>query len=279
MQHWFIYPNWSPIAFHLGNFAVHWYGISYLIGFLAVYLWVSRPTALLRLHLRREQVQDFIFYAVIGVLIGGRVLYDIADMIAHHNASAYIAHPLEFIAVWNGGMAFHGGMIGALVAMWIFVRKHPGLSFAALGDELVVLVPLGIALTRVVNFVNDELWGTVCNPDHPWCMIPGPTANLENAATAGMYHHPAQLYEGILDIATLPVLLLLYRMKPRTGVVGAAWFTLYGITRTVAEIWRAGGIPFAGLHGGQLLSVPMIVIGGFLVWYFSTRGAAQLQAA
>jgi phosphatidylglycerol---prolipoprotein diacylglyceryl transferase len=274
VQHWFTYPNWSPIAFHIGNFAVHWYGISYLVGFIAVYLWVSRPAALNRLHLRREQVQDFIFYAVIGVLIGGRALYDVADMIAHHDASTYLSHPIEFIAVWNGGMAFHGGMIGALVAMWLFVRKHPALSFAALGDELVVMVPVGIALTRVVNFVNDELWGIVCNPDRPWCMVPGDTV------TWGIqFRHPAQLYEAVLDIATLPVLLLLYRLKPRTGVVAASWFTLYGITRTVAEIWRAGGIPFAGLHGGQLLSVPMIVIGGFFIWYFATRGAPQPQAA
>jgi phosphatidylglycerol---prolipoprotein diacylglyceryl transferase len=274
VQHWFTYPNWSPIAFHIGNFAVHWYGISYLIGFIAVYLWVSRPAALNRLHLRREQVQDFIFYAVIGVLIGGRALYDVADMIAHHDASAYLSHPIEFIAVWNGGMAFHGGMIGALVAMWLFVRRHPGLSFPALGDELVVMVPIGIALTRVVNFINDELWGIVCNPDRPWCIVPGDTATWGT-----QFRHPAQLYEAVLDVATLPVLLILYRTKPRTGVVAVVWSTLYGITRTVAEIWRAGGIPFAGLHGGQLLSVPMIVIGGFLIWYFATRGATQMQTA
>lgn len=281
MHHWFTYPNLNPIAFHVGNFGVHWYGISYLIGFICVYLWLIRPVALRRLHLSREQVQDFIFYAVVGVLVGGRLLYDIADMIAatsnpsdHCTLGCYLAHPVNFVAVWNGGMAFHGGVIGVLVAMWLFVRKHPGLRFPVLADEVVVLVPIGIALTRVVNFVNDELWGVVCNPDRPWCMVPGDTARW-----GLQYRHPSQLYEGLLDIATLPILLLLYRTKPRDGVVGAAWFVLYGITRTIAEIWRAGGIPFLGLHGGQLLSVPMIVIGGFCIWYFATRGREQQRTA
>ncbi len=287
MHHWFTYPNLSPIAFHIGSFGVHWYGISYLIGFICVYVWMIRPVALRRLALTRDQVQDFIFYAVVGVLVGGRLLYDIADMIAatknpttHCSLGCYIAHPINFIAVWNGGMAFHGGVIGVLLAMWLFVRKHPKLRFTVLGDEIVVLLPIGIALTRVVNFINDELWGTVCNPKWPpWCMIPGANATLTNPATAGQYHHPSQLYEAILDIATLPILLLLYRMKPRDGVVAAAWFTLYGITRTVAEIWRAGGIPFLGLHGGQLLSVPMMIIGGYFVWYFATRGKVQERTA
>jgi phosphatidylglycerol:prolipoprotein diacylglycerol transferase len=274
VHHWFTYPNWSPIAFHVGRFAVHWYGISYLIGFLAVYVWLSRSQALRRLGLSREQVQDFIFYAVIGVLIGGRILYDIADMIAHHDAATYLAHPINFIAVWNGGMAFHGGLAGVLIAMWLFIRKHHKPRFTVLADEVVVLIPIGIALTRVVNFINDELWGIVCKPDRPWCMVPGDTVTWGT-----QYRHPAQLYEGVLDFATLPVLLLLYRTKPRNGVVGATWFLLYGITRTVAEIWRARGIPFMGLHGGQLLSVPMIVIGIFFVWYFATRGVPQEQTA
>ncbi len=276
VHHWFTYPTMDPIAIHLGSFGIHWYGISYLIGFLCVYFWLSRPVSLKRLGLTREQIQDFIFYAIFGVLVGGRALFVIADMltppaIGGHSASWYFAHPINFIAVWNGGMAFHGGLIGVIVAMWLFIRKHPGLAITALGDEIVVLAPIGITLTRLVNFVNDELWGIVCRPDRPWCMIPGATASLDDPATAGLYHHPAQLYEAALDIATLPILLLLYRTKPRNGVVAWSWFVLYGITRTVAEIWRAGGVPFAGLHGGQLLSVPMIVIGGIGIWYCATH--------
>lgn len=279
MHHWFSYPNLNPIAFHIGNFGIHWYGISYLIGFLAVYFWMSRPVALRRMGLTREQVQDFIFYAVIGVLVGGRALYVIADMIAHHDAGEYFAHPLDFVAVWNGGMAFHGGAIGVLLAMWLFVRRHPNVRFVVLADEVVVLLPIGIALTRLVNFVNDELWGIVCSPDRPWCMIPAPTAICDMGPCGPFFRHPAQLYEAILDAATLPVLLLLYRSKPKDGVVASTWFLMYGITRTIAEIWREGGIPFAGLHGGQLLAVPMIAIGGFFTWYFAARGRKQQAAA
>lgn len=274
MHHWFTYPNIDPIAIHIGRFGIHWYGISYLVGFLCVYFWMSRPAALRRLGLTREQVQDFIFYAVVGVLIGGRALFVIADMLTPvarggHTAASYFAHPINFIAVWNGGMAFHGGLIGVIIAVWLFVRKHPGLTMTRLADEICVLVPIGITLTRIVNFINDELWGRVCVPDHPYCMIfpSDPTQQ---------YRYPSQLFEAVLDLATLPILLLLYRMKPRDGVVFWTWFTLYGITRSIAEIWRSPGIlVFGVITGGQLLALPMILIGAVGIWYSATRGRAQ----
>jgi phosphatidylglycerol:prolipoprotein diacylglycerol transferase len=269
MRHWFTYPNVDPIAIHIGRVGIHWYGISYLIGFLCVYLWLSRPAAQRRLGLTREQVQDFMFYAVIGVLIGGRTLFVIADILTYHNAAQYFSHPLNFIAVWNGGMAFHGGLIGVIVAIYFFVRKHPGLTMTRLGDEIVLLAPIGITLTRVVNFINDELWGRVCVPDHPYCMIfpSDPTQQ---------YRYPSQLFEGVLDLATLPILLLLYRAKPRDGVVAWTWFVLYGITRSIAEIWREPGfLVFGVITGGQLLALPMIAIGAVGLWYVATRGRPQ----
>jgi prolipoprotein diacylglyceryl transferase len=172
MQHWFTYPtNVDPVAIHLGPINIHWYGISYLIGFVCVFLWMNRPAGRRRLGLTTEQIQDFLFYALVGVLVGGRTFFVINDIISKHDASFYFQQPINFIAVWNGGMAFHGGLVGVIVATWLFVRKHPGLKFSVLGDEVVVLLPIGITLTRIVNFINDELWGDVCSPDHPWCLI------------------------------------------------------------------------------------------------------------
>lgn len=263
MTHWFTYPNVDPVAFHLGPLAVHWYGLSYLFGFICVYLWMSRPAGRRRLGLTADQIQDFLIYGLVGVLVGGRILFVIADMITNHNAADYFTHPLNFIAVWNGGMAFHGGLLGVVVAMWLFLRKHRGLSFWVLADEVVMMLPLGIASTRIVNFINDELWGKICDPDQPWC--------IKFPAVDG-YRHPSQLYEGILDILAVPLLLVLYRRKLPDGAVGAAWFTYYGITRTIAEIWREPGFVVLGLSGGQLVALPMVFIGGAFLWYTLRRG-------
>jgi len=136
------------------------------------------------------------------------------------------------------------------------------------------MLPLGIALVRLVNFINDELWGDVCNPDHPWCMIPKDTAVWQ-----GYYRHPAQLYEAVLDILTLPVVLLVYRLKPKDGVVAWTWFTIYGITRSVAEIWRQADFTWMGLTGGQLYALPMIVIGLAGIVYCATRPAPRTETA
>ena len=159
IQHWFTYPNIDPVAFRLGPLAIHWYGISYLVGFICVFLWMNRPAGRRRLGLTAEEIQDFLVYALVGVLVGGRTLFVIADILSRHNASDYLEHPLNIIAIWQGGMAFHGGLVGVIVAIFLFLRKHRGLSFNVLADEVVVLLPIGIALTRVVNFINDELPG------------------------------------------------------------------------------------------------------------------------
>jgi phosphatidylglycerol:prolipoprotein diacylglycerol transferase len=273
MQHWFTYPaNLDPVAIHLGPLNVHWYGIAYLLGFVCVYLWMSRPAGRRRLGLTREQIQDFLFYGLIGVLVGGRTFFVINDIISKHDLSLYVSNPINIIAVWNGGMAFHGGMVGVIVAVALFIRKHPGLTFRVLADEVVVLLPLAIFLVRIVNFVNDELWGDICNPDHPWCMIPKDTTIWGTA-----YRHPAQIYEAILDILTLPVLLLLYRAKPKDGVVAWTWFTIYGITRSIAEIWRFPDFTWMGITGGQLYALPMIVIGIIGIVYCARRPGPRTE--
>jgi len=262
VQHWFTYPNIDPVAFRLGPIAVHWYGISYLIGFLCVGLWMARPAGRRRLGLSVDQVQDFLVYALIGVLIGGRTFFVLADIVTKHNLAFYVSNPLNIIAVWNGGMGFFGGLIGVLVAIALFVRRHPGLTFAMLGDEVVMMLPIGIALTRVVNFINDELWGNICQPDQPYC--------VKFPAVDG-YRYPSQIFEGLLDIAVLPILLIVYRRRPPDGVVGWTWFTCYGICRSIGEIWRQTDLAVGPFTGGQLLALPMIAIGIVMI-VLSARG-------
>ena len=267
MQHWFTYPNIDPVAIHLGPIAVHWYGLSYLAGFIAVGLWMARPAGRRRLGLTTDQVTDFLVYALVGVLLGGRTFFVFADIVTKHDAAVYFgnmpASLINIVAVWNGGMGFFGGLIGVIVAITIFVRKHRGLTFSVLADEVVIMLPVGLALTRIVNFINDELVGNVCVPDHPWCM---------KFPSADGYRYPSQIFESLLDIAVLPILLLVYRRRPPDGVVAWTWFTLYGVTRSLAEIWRQTDLAVGPLTGGQLLALPMIAIGLLLVFQAYRRG-------
>jgi phosphatidylglycerol:prolipoprotein diacylglycerol transferase len=259
VQHWFTYPNIDPVAIHLGPIAIRWYGLSYLIGFVCVGLWMNRPAGRRRLGLTSDQILDFLVYALGGVLIGGRAFFIFADILSHHNADFYFGSPrnlINLIAVWNGGMGFFGGLIGVIVAIVLYLRRHPGLPFAVLADEVVVLLPVGIALTRVVNFINDELVGNICSPDRPWCMA---FPHFDG------YRYPSQLFEALMDIAVLPILLLVYRKRPPDGVVAWTWFTLYGVSRSVGELWRQTDIALGPLTGGQLLALPMIAIGLALV--------------
>jgi phosphatidylglycerol:prolipoprotein diacylglycerol transferase len=270
VQHWFAYPNIDPVAFRIGPLAVHWYGLSYLAGFIAVGLWMARPAGRLRMRLTVEQVQDFLVYALVGVLVGGRLFFVFADIVTKHNGAFYFGDMprslWNIIAVWNGGMGFFGGLIGVIVAMLVFVRRqrlraeHAGtasrLTFSVLADECVMLLPVGLALTRIVNFINDELVGTICDPDRPWCI---------KFPSADGFRYPSQIFEAILDILVLPVMLVIYRRRPPDGVVAWTWFTLYGITRSIAEIWRQTDLAVGPFTGGQLLAIAMIVIGLVMV--------------
>ncbi len=266
MQHWFTYPNIDPVAIHLGPLGIHWYGLSYLAGFIAVGLWMARPAGRRRLGLTADGVQDFLVYALAGVLIGGRTFFVIADIVTKHDASLYFGDMprslLNVIAVWNGGMGFFGGLIGVIVAISLFVRKHPGLTFSVLADEVVVMLPIGLALTRIVNFINDELWGNICDPDHPWCI---------KFPVIDGYRYPSQIFESLLDIAVLPIILIIYKRRPPDGVTAWIWFALYGTTRSLAEIWRQTDLAVGPFTGGQLLALPMIAIGIGLALFFAKR--------
>lgn len=270
MHHYITYPNISPIAFHIGPIAVHWYGISYLVGFLCVYAWLVRPASRARTGLTADAIQDFMVYALIGVLVGGRTLFVIADVITNHNLSVYLSHPIDFIAIWQGGMAFHGGLIGVIIAGLLFLRKHRHLTYRVFGDEIVMLLPIGIALTRVVNFINDELPGRIVPASDPWGVqfpdYPG-------------YRWPSQLMEGALDLFALPLLFVVRRLDLAEGSVFWFWFTYYGLTRTVAEWFREPGFTFLGLTGGQLMSVPQLIIGLVMLVYVNVKYRRNVSEA
>jgi phosphatidylglycerol---prolipoprotein diacylglyceryl transferase len=263
-----IHPHIDPVALQLGPLALHWYGLTYLAAFgLFMLLGNLRlrhePFASLRGEAAwsRRDVEDILFLGVMGVVAGGRLGYCLFYKPAH-----YLAHPLEVFAVWQGGMSFHGGLLGVIVAMVWFARsrQRPWLQVA---DFVAPCVPTGLASGRVGNFINGELWGRVCDPSLPWGMVFRGAGDLPR--------HPSQVYQFLLEGLLLFVLLWLYARKPRAqGQVAAAFLLGYGLLRFVAEFFREPdahlGILSLGMSMGQWLCVPM-VLGGCLLWAWARK--------
>lgn len=273
--HWFSYPNINPVAFHIGRLAIRWYGLSYLFGAILVYLQLQSRRSRERTGLTIDQAQELVVYAMIGVILGGRLLFLIADMLTPESAgghplSYYAANPIEIIAIWHGGMAFHGGFVGALVGIWLFVRKaHVG--FYRVTDEIALWMPVAIASTRVVNFINDELPGRIT--DSP--------IGILFPAFPGAYRYPSQLFEaaGML-IVVLPALWLLHGSgKRRDGLIFWAFIAGYGLVRTIVEFYREPGIVVLGLTAAQYLTLAMLVIGVVMMWLVQQKPAAPLRTS
>ena len=263
-----VHPNIDPIAFKIGPVAVHWYGLMYLIGFLSLY-------ALGRWRIAKGQVKpgidknlldDLLFFGVLGVIAGGRLGYILFYKLEH-----YLANPLEIFAVWQGGMSFHGGFLGVLVAMWWVARKHK-LRWLTITDFLAPLVPLGLGAGRIGNFINGELWGRVAPDALPWAMI--------FAASGNAPRHPSQLYQFALEGMILFVILWLYSAKPRpTGAVSGVFLIGYGLFRFIAEYFREPddflGLLALNMSMGQWLSLPMVLAGIVMLRLaYKHRGAA-----
>jgi phosphatidylglycerol:prolipoprotein diacylglycerol transferase len=255
-----VHPQFNPVALQLGPVAVHWYGLMYLLAFLAFYLlgrWRVRQTHYGRsTGLGPSDVEDLLFYGVVGVILGGRLGYALFYKPQH-----YLAHPLEIFAVWEGGMAFHGGLIGVLLACAYFARRK-GLSFLQLMDFVAPLVPAGLAFGRLGNFINGELWGRAT--DLPWAMV------FPQSGTA-LARHPSQLYQFAGEGLLLFALLWLYSAKPRAlGRVSGLFLIGYGILRFAVEFAREPdaflGLLAGGLSMGQLLSLPMVLAGLWLMF-------------
>jgi phosphatidylglycerol:prolipoprotein diacylglycerol transferase len=256
-----IHPQFDPVAISLGPLKVHWYGLTYMVAFLAAYFLtvyrVQRPV-FAYVNWNRQMVEDMLFYGVLGVVLGGRLGY-----IFFYKPGYYFAHPSEMLAVWQGGMAFHGGLLGVIVAGALFAKRH-GRHIFEVADVVVPCVPFGLAAGRLGNFINGELWGRAADPSLPWAMI-------FPQDPSGMARHPSQLYQFGLEGMTLFILLWIYASKPRQrGAVSGMFLLGYGIFRFVAEYFREPDsfLGYLALHlsMGQWLCVPMIALGAlFLV--------------
>ena len=254
-----IYPQIDPVMVQLGPLAVHWYGMMYLLAFAAFVL-LGRLRARQRPEMGWDthQIDDLLFAGVLGVIVGGRL-----GEVIFYQPAYFAQHPLEIFAVWQGGMSFHGGFIGVMLALAWFARKT-GRSFLQVADFVVPLVPLGLAFGRLGNFINGELWGREAPADLPWAMI-FPHVDM-------LPRHPSQLYQMAGEGLLLFVWLWLYARKPRAvGAVSAVFLIGYGSLRFAAEFFRnpdpgfLGYLPL-GLSTAQWLCMPMVLAGGWLMW-------------
>jgi phosphatidylglycerol---prolipoprotein diacylglyceryl transferase len=254
-----VHPNFDPVAFSVGPLAVRWYGLMYLLGFGLAWWLGLRRIAQGAAPIDRRQFDDLIFYAVLGVILGGRLGY-----VLFYKPGYYAGHPLEIPAVWQGGMSFHGGLLGVLAAMWLAARKHK-LDYLRLMDFIAPLCPLGIAAGRMGNFINGELWGRPT--DLPWGMV--------FRGAGDVPRHPSQLYEFALEGVVLFLLLWWFSSTPRKrGQVSALFLVGYGCLRFLAEFAREPdsflGFLALGMTMGQWLCVPMIA-GGLWLFAWSRR--------
>lgn len=256
------YPQIDPVIFQVGPLAIRWYGMMYLLGFGAAYLLITHLSRLRKLALNKDGVSDLLFYAVLGVVLGGRLGY-----VLFYNPSQYLSHPLQIFAVWQGGMSFHGGLLGVVVATLVFCRLRK-LPILLTGDIMVTSATIGLGLGRVGNFINGELWGRTT--DLPWGMVfPG---------GGGLARHPSQLYEAVLE--GLVLFLILYFLHRRNALEGLPFFCFfigYGSFRFLVEFVRQPdahlGFLWGGATMGQLLSLPMVLFGcaGCLYIYRSMK--------
>jgi len=256
------YPQIDPVAISLGPLKIHWYGLMYLVAFGAAW-WLGRLRARRSPGWNDEQISDLIFYGALGVVLGGRIGYTL-----FYNFGHFIDDPLSIFRIWEGGMSFHGGLLGVLVAMWLFGRKYKH-SFFELTDFVAPLVPIGLATGRLGNFINGELWGQPTNL--PWGMVfPG---------AGPLPRHPSQLYEMFLEGIVLFVIVWVFSAKPRPRMAVSGVFALgYGVFRFAVEFVRQpdahlGYIAFGWLTQGQLLSLPLIATGIVLLWLAYRRPA------
>jgi len=254
-----VHPQFDPVAFQIGPVAIRWYGLMYVIGFLLfVVLGRHRARQNMLTGWRPSDVDDMLLYGVFGVILGGRLGY-----VLFYKPLYYVTHPLEIFAVWQGGMSFHGGLIGVLVALLLFARTRRK-RWLAVTDFVAPLVPLGLACGRIGNFINGELWGRVTSG--PWAMV-FPQAGPEP-------RHPSQLYQFALEGVLLFVVLWVYTRRRRPMGAASGLFLLgYGVCRFVVEYAREPdsflGYLALGLTMGQWLSLPMILIGAaMMLWSY-----------
>jgi phosphatidylglycerol:prolipoprotein diacylglycerol transferase len=264
-----VHPQFDPVALALGPVQIHWYGLTYLAAF-GLFLFLAgrrvQQPQFAQLGWTRRDVEDMLFYGVLGVVLGGRIGYAL-----FYKPDQYLANPAEILMVWKGGMSFHGGLLGVITAMAVFARMRKR-SFLEVMDVVAPCVPTGLAAGRLGNFINGELWGRAADASLPWAMV------FPQSGSA-MARHPSQLYQFALEGLLLFALLWWYARVPRArGQVAAAFVFGYGVFRFVAEYFREPdaflGILALGMSMGQWLCLPMIVGGAGLWWWCGRQAGA-----
>lgn len=252
------YPDIDPVAFSVAGVQVHWYGLMYLLGF-AVFMVLGRVRAAGH-GLTPRNVDDLLFYGVLGVILGGRLGY-----VLFYDFRSFVYDPLMILELWKGGMSFHGGLLGVLTALWLFARKRR-LPFLQVTDFVAPLTAIGLGAGRLGNFINGELWGRVS--DVPWAMV-FPHVDL-------LARHPTQLYQLLIEGVVLFAIVWIYSSKPRPlGAVTGLFAVLYAAGRIGVEFLREpdahlGFIAWDWVTMGQLLSLPLLLVGAWL-WLHSRR--------
>ncbi len=250
------FPTLDPVAFYIGSFAIYWYGLMYLIAFMLISWLADLRVRWQAIAITREQCSDLMFYAMLGVVLGGRIGYTLI-----YNSAEFISNPLVLLQLRAGGMSFHGGLVGALLAFYYFARRQR-LYFFAVADFIAPMIPIGLGLGRIGNFINAELWGRVTTV--PWAMVfPG---------AGPLPRHPSQLYEAMLEGVVLFLCLWLYVLtKPPRAAVSGLFLVLYGAFRFLAEFFREPdlqmGIYWQLFSMGQLLSLPLVLFGSVILVY------------
>ena len=257
MQHdgYWVFSQIDPVAFSLGPLSVRWYGLMYLFGF-AFAMWLAgRRADAPNSGWTRNEVSDLLFYGFLGVILGGRIGY-----VLFYNFDLFLADPTYLFKIWTGGMSFHGGLIGVITAMIWFAHKTKR-HFFTVADFVAPLIPFGLGVGRIGNFMNGELWGRVT--DVPWAII-FPEAGPEP-------RHPSQLYQFALEGVVLFIILnLFWRKNPPRGAISGMFLLFYGLFRFLVEFVRQPdsqlGLYFQEISMGQILSTPMIIIGALMFW-------------
>ncbi|MFC4167689.1 prolipoprotein diacylglyceryl transferase [Teichococcus aestuarii] len=247
------FPAIDPVLIEIGPLAIRWYALAYIAGIILGWRLMRRLVALPPVAASAEQVDDFVTWAVLGVILGGRLGY-----VLFYQTDHYLSAPWEAFYLWRGGMSFHGGAAGVILALVLFCRRH-GLSIRRFGDRLTAVVPIGLFFGRLANFINGELWGRVS--DVPWAMV-FPHGGPEP-------RHPSQLYqaamEGLCLFVLLQVLVRIPAIRARRGFTAGAFLAGYGVARIVGELFRQPdaqlGFLWGGATMGQLLSIPMVLAG------------------
>lgn len=263
-----MYQSIDPVALNLGVIQVHWYGLMYLIGFFAAWLYASVRAKQEWRQWEQEQVSDLLFYCVLGVILGGRIGY-----ILFYDFAQYLQQPLDIFKIWQGGMSFHGGLLGVTFAVWLFARKTHK-TLLGITDFIAPFVTIGLFFGRIGNYINSELWGKVASESSRWAMLV-----YDEQAQAFLPKYPTQLLEAILEGLVLGIILWWYSRRQRAeGSVTGLFLLGYGSFRFLVEFWRMpdaqlGYLAWDWLTMGQILCLPMIAGGLFLMMVWSRRHA------